>query len=244
MVDYASDATLDIHRDMAAECYLLPKEQVTKATRGIAKNKFVFPVLYGSWWKNIGRHLWEFIGRTDLKTVDGVCLYKHLKTKGIHNLDQYLSHVQKVEESFGKRFSHWSSEKDVWWNDYQRKGEFPLKTGFVCRGVYSINNLMNYPIQGPSFHMLLWSLIQMVKWLKQYKMKSVVMGQIHDSIFMDVHRSELQEVMNRLEKVMTVDVRKNWDWIVTPLEVEIELSADNWYEKTEWTRQNGTWGPA
>ena len=35
------------------------------------------------------------------------------------------------------------------------------------------------------------------------------------------------------KQIMTEDVRKEWQWILTPLEIEVEVSDINWYEKCE-----------
>jgi DNA polymerase-1 len=240
MLAYASDPSLDIHRDMASECYLCTKAQVSKATRSVAKNSFVFPELYGSYWKNIGAGLWDQAERQGLE-VDGVPMKQHLATKGITGRDAYRQHIKGVEERFGSRFSVWRDSRDEWWETYLKKGEFPLQTGFVCRGLYSYNNLMNYPIQGPSFHLLLWSLIQLDRWLVANKMKSMVIGQIHDSIMMDLHKREKNAVLNKLQAIMTVDVKRHWRWIQTPLEVEVEASGVSWFDKKEITMFNGEW---
>lgn len=239
MVAYASDPSLDIHRDMTAECYSISADQVTKAARGMGKNKFVFPILYGSYWGSCAEALWAVIDRMDLKTVDGVGLHEHLSSVGINALgnkkhpemDSFYRHVKKVEQRFGDRFPVWRDKKEVWWNEYLKRGWFKMMTGFVCKGVYTKNNIYNYPIQGPSFHLLLWSLIQVNEWLKQNKMRSKVIGQIHDSMVLDVHQDEFDDVIYEVNQVMTQKVRQHWDWIVVPLEIEAEASPTNWFEK-------------
>lgn len=242
MVAYASDPTLDIHRDMASECYVLERDNVSKTARGFAKNKFVFPTFYGSWFKNTARGLWDEIGRgAGIQTAEGVCLYEHLKKQGINNLDQFTSHIENVEKRFNERFSYWAEQKDVWWKEYLSRGWFPLMTGFTCKGTFSRNNLMNTPIQGPSFHLVLWALIELNKWLKKYKMKTKIIGQVHDSIAMDIHRKELQDVLNQAEHLMTVAVRKEWDWIIVPLEVEAEASGVSWFDKKVCEKKEGLW---
>ena len=114
-------------------------------------------------------------------------------------------------------------------------------TGFVCRGIYSYNNLMNTPIQGPSFHLMLWSLIEANSWLKLNLPRSMVIGQIHDSMYLDVHEDDLQDVLNQVKAIMTVDVRSHWDWVVTPLEVEVDASAENWFAKKPMKENSGRW---
>jgi len=235
MLEYAADMSLDIHRDMAAEVFGVSRDQVSSMARTMTKNGFVFPILYGSWYKSCAVALWEAIAKMGIKTVDGVCLYDHLLTDhGIRNLDDYTEHVRKVEERFNNKFSHWSSEKEKWWNLYLKRGWFPLMTGFVCKGEYSRNNLMNTPIQGPSFHLLLWSLAQLQNWLVSKNMRSKIVGQIHDSIVLDIHESELDDVLNMAHQIMTVSVREHWDWVQVPLIVEAEVATGTWFDKREY----------
>jgi len=48
------DATKgDMHRDMAAECYLLDKKNVMKPVRQAGKNSFVFAEFYGDYYKQV-----------------------------------------------------------------------------------------------------------------------------------------------------------------------------------------------
>lgn len=239
MIAYASDPSLDIHRDMAAECYLLDTDEVTKGARGVGKNSYVFPRLFGSYWRAIAGNLWIHIERQQLKTKSGVGLYEHLAQHGITELGDgkepapggFAEHIRGVERRFDERFSHWASEKEVWWQQYLQRGWFELKTGFVCRGSYSRMNLMNTPIQGPCCHWMLWSLIRLNMWLKQHGMKSMIIGQIHDSIVLDLHVSEIDDVLHNARRIMCEEVRRHWEWIVTPLEVEAEIAETNWYEK-------------
>ncbi len=231
MVEYASDPSLDIHRDMAAECYMLEPDQVTSEVRFFAKNQFVFPTLYGSYYVNTARNLWNVIGQAGLTTKDGQSLEDHLMM--VHGITErtYEDHVKGVERRFNERFPTWSVRKEKWWSKYQQRGWFPLMTGFRCSGVYSRNQLFNIPVQGPAFHILLWSLIELVGWMRKRKMRSMIVGQIHDSIVADVHRDELDDYIGKAREVMADDIRKAWPWIVTPLEVDVEVAETNWYEK-------------
>lgn len=90
---------------------------------------------------------------------------------------------------------------------------------------------MNTPVQGPSFHCLLWSVTRINEWLMKNKMKSKVICQIHDSILADVHRSELDDYLEFSERVMTKDVRDHWPWIKTTLGTEVDIAETNWFEK-------------
>jgi len=234
MVEYASDPTKDIHRDMAMDCFMLEMDQVAKDVRGWAKNQFVFPTLYGSFYKACANGLWNAIEKGNLKTVDGICLFEHLESHGVGNLNGFIDHMKGVEDKFNRRFPTWSTQKEVWWDQYLKRGWFEMETGFVCQGIFTRNDLMNYPIQGPSFHLTLWSLIQLERIFKERGYKTVIIGQIHDSICMDVHKDEIEDVVQLCDEVMTVEVRKHWPWVIVPLEVEFEIAEKNWYEKKEY----------
>lgn len=241
MIRDASDSSRDVHRDMAAECYLLKTSEVSKGARAVGKNKFVFPSLYGSYYKSTGRDMWDAVQSMNLAKSDGTSLADHLRSKGLTSKDRFIDHMKKVESAFNNRYPHWSEQKDIWWKEYLRNGAFPLMTGFACRGVYSYNDAMNYPIQGPSFHLLLWSLIQINAYLKKHKMGSRVIGQIHDSIMLDLHKNEKDDVINELIRIMTVRTAENFKWVIVRPEAEVEASAVNWYEKKPWVLKNGTW---
>ena len=234
-----------MHRDMAMEIYLLDVDQVTKETRFYAKNGFVFPEFYGSFYVQCAPNLWDAIGQAGLKTVDGVPLNEHLEEQGIVELGAcdrkqspevgtFESHVQEVETDFwGRRFRVYTQWKKRWFDRYQREGGFDLLTGFRINGVYKRNDVINYPIQGSAFHCLLWSLIRLQRWLVKRKTRSVIVGQIHDSIVADVHKSELGDFLVEAKRIMTEDIRTVWPWIIVPLTVEAEVSETNWWEKKE-----------
>ncbi len=237
---YASDPTKDIHRDMAAECYMLDK--VLKDVRFYAKNQFVFPELYGSYYVNCARNLWDAIDAGGLETAAGDPLKQHLFEEGIEELGEcdsrekpkkgtFEKHIKKVEENFNEMFPQWSKRKHEWWKKYQERGRFRTMTGFECSGVMSRNDVYNYPIQGPAFHLLLWSLIRLVRQISKKKMKTKVVGQIHDSILADVPENELDDYLAMAKQIMTVDVRKHWKWVIVPLEIEAEVAKTNWYQK-------------
>ena len=108
-----------------------------------------------------------------------------------------------------------------------------MKTGFVVQGVMRKNEIINYPIQGSAFHCLLWSLIRLRRQLRKHKMRSMVVGEIYDSMLLDVYKPELDVVMAMAKEIMVDKLREAWKWIITPLSVEAEVSETNWHEKEE-----------
>jgi len=248
MIEYIVDTTKDMHRDMAMECYLLQESDVNKSIRYCGKNMFVFPQFYGSWWRDCSLHLWEAIHKMNLKTASGVPLLDHLRSKGIKKLGQvavgedpvkgtFAHHIMQVERHFWNvRFKQYSQWKKDWWQQYLDLGYLHTLTGFVCSGFMRKNEVINYPIQGSAFHCLLWSLIRIVRYeLKRRKMKSLVIGQIHDSILGDVVPEEEAEFVHLVHHVMTVELPKVWRWLCVPLEIEVDVSPVDcsWAEKEE-----------
>jgi len=144
--------------------------------------------------------------------------------------------LKEVEDDFwNNRFRVYGQWKKDWWEAFIRKGYFDTLTGFRIGGYLNRKECINYPVQGTAFHWLLWSLIRIQKLLNKYKMKSLIIGQIHDSIVGDVHKKERQNYLEICRQVMTVDVRKHWPWIIVPLSIEAEVAPlnGNWYEKEE-----------
>ena len=220
-----------IHKEMASKCYALPLEQVTKDVRYCGKNCFVFPQLYGSWWEQCASNLLSNVKSMKLKTVDGISVKKHLKARGLGNTIKFGNHVRQVEKEFWGTYHVHKDWQEKWIGDYKKKGYIELLTGFKCGGIISKNQLLNYSNQGTAFHCLLWSIIQMNKWLKKHKMKSKIIGQIHDDMVMDIDKKEQEDVLSKAKEIMCIDIKKEWKWIITPLEVEGEFSDKNWFEK-------------
>ena len=69
----------------------------------------------------------------------------------------------------------------------------------------------------------------------RYKMKSMVVGQIHDSLIGDIRINELRDYLSLVEEMATVKLRKHYDWLIVPLEIEYEISPrdGSWFEKKE-----------
>lgn len=252
MIAYIKDPTKDMHRDMAMQLFILTKAEwkaidskVAKAIRHAAKNKFVFPQFYGDWYLSCARALWEEIDRTKLKGPDGKSLKEHLKARGITELGAcdpekkpvkgtFEKHVQEVENDFwNNRFGVYGKWKRKWFDEYQRKGYFDTHTGFRIAGVMARNQVINFPVQGSAFHCLLWSFIQIQKELRKRRMRTKIVGQIHDSIIADVHIEELDEYLAIVRDVTTRRLREQYKWIIVPLEVECEICPENstWHDK-------------
>ncbi len=250
-ISYITTPGKDMHRDMAAQLFMLEPSQVSKDARYGAKNKFVFPQFYGDFYVSCARSLWDWIKKGKLTGPEGESLFDYLRRRGIKGLGHcdpekdplpgsFEKHVQATEDDFwNRRFKEYGRWRRRWYDAYVEKGYFDLKTGFRVYGSFRRNAVTNYPIQGSAFHCLLWSLIQINRYLRKYKMKSRVVGQIHDSMLGDVPVSELQNYLEIVERVTSVELRRHYTWITVPMEIEYEIAPENWFKKQEFKFKDG-----
>jgi hypothetical protein len=180
-------------------------------------------------------------------------LKEHLHSKGIRRLGEcdpeekpkqgtFEHHLQQVEDDFwNNRFREYGRWRREWYRRYLDKGYFDLKTGFRIYGTFGRNEVTNYPIQGSAFHCLLWCLIQVARALRKYRMRSRIVGQIHDSMIGDVPQKELRDYLEIVEETTTVKLRKHWDWIIVPMTVEYEIAPPqaSWFDKREVQFEKG-----
>jgi DNA polymerase I len=240
MLRYLTDPSTNMHRDAAMDCYLIDDpEMVHKDVRQTAKGAFVFAQFYGDYYINSARNLWAplIANENPLMCIDNKTkLIDHLHSRGILTYEDFVEHIRKVEDKFwNERFKFYTKWKKVWKREYDKNGYFDFYTGFRCSGFMKKNDVLNYQIQGTAFHCLLWSLIQLHKWLKKYKLKTLIVGQIHDEVVLDMHESEIELVLAKCKEIMTVDIVKHWPWIEVPLEVEADFCppGDSWYNKAK-----------
>jgi DNA polymerase-1 len=234
MITYITDKSTDMHRDEAMQLFFLEKEQVTSFIRYISKNMWVFPQFYNSYYEQCAPNIWEAIQNQN--TSDGTPLITHLKRRGITSYKRFENYTKKCEKIFWyEKFKVYRKWKEKLWDKYQKRGEVKFHTGFACSGLMKRNAVVNYPIQGSAFHCLLWSLIKLNRISRLESWKSKIIGQIHDSIIMDVDPKELNHVVSKIKQVTEVDLRNHWKWINVPMSIEIEISEidGSWYQKKE-----------
>lgn len=249
----------DFHKDLAEEIFMIKYDKTNKqhkVLRAAAKNGFVFPAFYGDYhvgfanslssvkWANLPKH-------NKWSKKDGIEFGKkniaaHLIKNGIDHLglptkdsraSGFTKHLQDIENNFWQnRYTIYAKWKDDWYADYLEKGYFYNKTGFTFQGVMNKKDCINYPVQSSAFHILLWSLKELSKALRVEKMRTKIIGQIHDAIVFDIYPPELDKVIKIAKCIMIHDVKQHWNWIDIPLEIEAELCPINaaWSKKEDY----------
>lgn len=190
---------MDMHRYWASRLYQIEEDKISKTQRFDTKGGFVFAEFYGSYYKNIAI-----------------------------NMGLSERHVRKVENEFWDKY--WEAKK--WIDDEQRKyqenGYVTNALGFRRRAPLSRNQIIPSIIQGDMFlGFLLDTMIRARKMFKKYKIKSLPIMQVHDSLTLDIKEKELNDVIDIVEECA---LNKTWDWCKNvKLKVDWTLGA-NWLE--------------
>jgi DNA polymerase-1 len=239
----------DMHLDMAAQIFKIPKELVSKQARRLVKAAFVFAQFYGDYYLKCARSIWHQVEKDHITAKDGTSLFDHLREGGIDRLGAcdpkerpepgtFEYYMKEVEDHFWNvRFPKYGKWKKEWYAEYLENGGFDTLTGFRIDAPLSRNDVINYPVQGSAFHCLLQSLIWLQKAIDNRGMDALLIGQIHDSILADVAVECVPAYVDLARKIMTQKLPAAWDWIITPLEVEVEVAPPgrSWYEKKVYT---------
>ena len=136
----------------------------------------------------------------------------------------YIDHVKNIEDDYwANRFPEYKRWQNMAWSTYQKYGYISVATGFNCGGVMTRNKVFNYSVQGPAFHCLLWSLIEIDRIAIKENWDTKIIGQIHDAIVFDTNPDELDHVMEVVKRVTCEDLPDAWNWIITPLDIELDV---------------------
>ena len=239
MLKYINDPTSDMHSDMTRQIFLLDdfNKEKHNVLRQAIKNGFVFPQFYGDYYKNCASRIageWCKLPYGRWKSTDGIEVVgsnigAHFISKGIKSYQSFENHIKEIEYDFWrKRFAVYDLWREDWYQNYLQKGYIDMFTGFRCHGPMTRNDCINYPVQGAAFHCLLWSFIEIDKIMQEEKWRTRLIGQIHDSIILDVHPKELDYVKEVVQYVTCEALAKAWDWIIVPLVVEMsEYGVDS-----------------
>jgi len=258
LMAYVCDPTKDMHRDMAVQIFKLKPNQVSKALRNLVKADYVFATFYGSYYGLTAPALWEGVDNGNL-TLEGSekTVRQHLTDIGFTELGTiddekpeagtWAAHVRGIDEDFwGKRFKVYAQWKRDWYEAYCRDGGFTMLTGFAVHAPLDKKQVCNSPVQGVAFHCLLWSLTKLVNRLRKYKMQSKVIGEVHDSINLDIHPAELDDVFDMATSIMTEEIKVWAPWLNVPLVCECESSPTDgsWFDVMGMAKRDGGYVPA
>jgi len=243
---YLVDPSTDMHRDIASDLWMLPsgmlndssytdeQKKLAKMIRFFAKNDWTFAQFYGDWFGSCGPNLWDDVVNAGLKLPNGITVKQHLDNMGIYELGtmtkqgpspgSFLEHCKEIEyKMWNERFPDYTQWKKDIVSFYQKYGYIETFFGFRFVGYMDKKQCTNFPIQGTSFHLLVYTLIEVQKFIRKNKLKTKLIGQIHDSVLADIPTDELGFYTTGINKIVTSLVDK-FKWFIVPMEIEIEVS--------------------
>jgi hypothetical protein len=104
--------------------------------------------------------------------------------------------------------------------------------------VTNATQILNYPVQGFSADLVQLSCIRAFRLFKQHKLKSKLILTVHDSIVVDTHPDETEQVKLILTEAMTNvgdEAEKLFNYkCIVPLDIEIS-GGINWLEQEEFS---------
>lgn len=215
LIKYVTTPGADMHKELAADIFLLNIEEVSKELRQATKGHGTFSMMYGSYYKQTAPDLWNDAELFGLKD--------HLRKKGIKTFHKFEAQVQEAERIFWEeRFPvHYAWRKQSI-EDYKKKGYVELLTGFRCYGPIQRNAIFNYPVQGASAHLLLWGLNKVQNRIEKQGMESRLLCQIHDAAVFSVYPPEEALIDYWMWLYCTQKIHEQFPWMNVPIKMEKE----------------------
>ena len=195
----------DIHRITASQVFHIPFDEVTPQQRRNAK-AVNFGIVYGISSFGLSQDL-SITRKEAAKYIDDYfATYPGIKTF----LDYAVTHAKEegyVVTLFGRR----------------RPVPELSSSNFMQRS-FGERVAMNSPIQGAAADIIKIAMIRVNQRLKDQKMKSRLVLQVHDELLIEAYEPELDEVQNILKEEMEHAAE-----LKVPLEIDMH-TGDNWYE--------------
>ena len=170
------------------------------------------------------------------KQIDFIKTFLHIDTsKGIDILNKedkikiiFMYHIKNVEDNFWKvkHPEYYKWKQDIY-KSFLENGYIDSLTGFRYLGNLTKNQINNMPIQGSSFHILLWALIEIQKEFKKRNLKSTILSQIHDQLLINAHYTEINIVDEITKDIMENKTIEHFKWVNVPLPTEAEMTPYN-----------------
>jgi DNA polymerase-1 len=200
----------DIHRQTASICLKKPASHVTKDER--QGHKWAsFQPLFGGTGFGMPDHIKAYFDRF-YGIYEGIYgWHQSLMTGTLKN--------GTVETPSGRQY---------FWPNVER-----TKNGRVT----SATQILNYPVQGFSADLVQLACIRAFKLFKQADLRSKLTLTVHDSICVDTHPDEIEQVKSILTEAMTgvgEEAEKRFGYkTIVPLDIEIS-GGPNWLEQQEY----------
>lgn len=195
----------DIHRITASQVFHTPLEEVSSLQRSNAK-AVNFGIVYGISSFGLGQGL--NISRKEAEDY----ISRYFET--YPRVKQYLDDLVLNGKTLGYVTSY-----------FGRRRPIPeLSSSNFMQRSFGERVAMNSPIQGTAADIIKIAMIRVNERLKDLKLRSRLILQIHDELLIETHKEEIEQV----SAILREEMLKAADMSV-PLEVEVKTGS-NWYE--------------
>lgn len=195
----------DIHTRTASEVFKVPLEEVTSLMRSNAK-AVNFGIVYG-----IG----SFSLSEDIKVS---------RKEAQQYIDAYFERYPMVKNYIDKVIKQ--AEEEGYVTTILNRRRFVPEAQSRNKVVKALGErlAMNTPIQGSAADIIKMAMVRVYEELRDRKLKSSLILQVHDELILNVYKDELEEI-----KKIVVDEMENVMKLSVPLEADVNL-GNNWYE--------------
>lgn len=195
----------DIHTATASKVFHVPMEEVTREQRGAAK-AVNFGIIYGQSAFGLSQSL--NISRTEAKSI----------------IDSYFEQFSALKTYMDKVLLD-AREKGYVETIMKRRRYLPdiNSANAVVRG-FAERNAVNAPIQGSAADVIKMAMIKLHHTLKDHKLKSKMILQVHDELVFDVPHEEVDVMKTLVKECMEHAIE-----VGVPIDVEVEV-GQNWLD--------------
>ena len=195
----------DIHRITASQVFHIPFDEVTPQQRRNAK-AVNFGIVYG---------ISSFGLSQDLSIT---------RKEAAEYIDDYFATYPGIKTFLDHAVTHAKEEGYVVTLFGRRRPVPELSSSNFMQRSFGERVAMNSPIQGAAADIIKIAMIRVNQRLKDQKMKSRLVLQVHDELLIEAYEPELDEVQNILKEEMEHAAE-----LKVPLEIDMH-TGDNWYE--------------
>ena len=195
----------DIHRITASQVFHIPFDEVTPQQRRNAK-AVNFGIVYG---------ISSFGLSQDLSIT---------RKEAAKYIDDYFATYPGIKTFLDHAVTHAKEEGSVVTLFGRRRPVPELSSSNFMQRSFGERVAMNSPIQGAAADIIKIAMIRVNQRLKDQKMKSRLVLQVHDELLIEAYEPELDEVQNILKEEMEHAAE-----LKVPLEIDMH-TGDNWYE--------------
>ena len=195
----------DIHKQAASKVFKTPIDEVTKEQRSNAK-AVNFGIVYG-------------ISDFGLAGQLGIS-----RKKAKQYIEEYLEQYSGIKK-FMDNITEEAKEQGYVETLFHRRRYIPeLKSNNYMVRQFGARVAMNTPIQGTAADIMKIAMIKVYNEIKNKKLKSKIVLQVHDEMMIEVPKGEIEEVKQILKKSMETATK-----LKVPLIADISV-ANNWYD--------------